>query len=165
MRRPAFLVLVALITISAAFIVATASQLPGLVASHFDSRSAANGWMTRGNYLLSMLALAILLPLAIVGFITLVTRTAPRLINLPHRAYWLAEGRREQTLATLLTFACVQGGLLTVFAAALHYVILQAHTTAPPQLPGALFVAVLLGLLAAMVAWTIALFARFRHAG
>jgi cell division protein FtsX len=53
--------------------------------------------------------------------------------------------------------------VLTVFAAALHYVILQANTTAPPQLPGVLFVAVLAGLLAAMVAWTIALYVRFRH--
>jgi uncharacterized membrane protein len=164
MRRPAFFLLVALIALSAAFIAVTAAQLPGVVASHFDSRSGANGWLTRGNYLLLMLALAILLPLVIVGFIALVTRTAPRLINLPHRTYWLAEGRREQTLATLLTFACVQGGLLTVFAAALHYVILQANSTAPPQLPGGLFVAVLLALLAAMVAWTIALYVRFRHA-
>ena len=163
MRRSAFFLLVALIALSAAFIAVTAGQLPGLVASHFDNRSGANGWLTRGNYVLLMLALAILLPLAIVGFIALVTRIAPRLINLPHRAYWLAEGRRERTLATLLAFACVQGGLLAVFAAALHYVILQANTTSPPQLPGVLFVAVLLGLLAAMVAWTIALYVRFRH--
>jgi hypothetical protein len=110
-----------------------------------------------------MLALAILLPLAIAGFIALVPRAAPRLINLPHRAYWLAEARREQTLATLLSFGCAQGAVLTVFAAALHCVILQANTTAPPQLPGVLFVVVLVGLLAAMVAWTIALYVRFRH--
>jgi hypothetical protein len=109
------------------------------------------------------IALAILLPLALVGFIALLSHAAPRLINLPHRAFWLSEGRREQTLATLLAFACVQGCLLTLFAAALHYVILQANTTAPPQLPGALFVSVLLGLVAAMVAWTIALYVRFRH--
>jgi uncharacterized membrane protein len=162
MRRLALFLLVALIAVSAAFIAVTAGQLPGLVASHFGSGSGANGWLTRSQYLLRMLALAILLPLALVGFIALLSR-APRLINLPHRAYWLSEGRREQTLATLLAFACAQGALLTVFAAALHYVILQANTTAPPQLPGALFAAVLLGLLAAMVAWTIALYVRFRH--
>jgi uncharacterized membrane protein len=163
MRRPALFLLVALIAVSAAFIVATAGQLPGLVASHFDSGSGVNGWVTRSQYLVWMLALAILLPLVIVGFIALLPRAAPRLINLPHRAYWLAEPRREQTLATLLSFGCANGCVLTVFAAALHYVILQANTSAPPQLPGALFVAVLVGLLAAMVAWTIALYARFRH--
>jgi uncharacterized BrkB/YihY/UPF0761 family membrane protein len=162
MRRLALFLLVALIAVSAAFIAVTAGQLPGLVASHFDSGSHANSWLTRGRYLFWMLGLAILLPLAIVGFIALVSR-APRLINLPHRTYWLSEGRRDQTLATLLAFACAQGGLLTVFAAALHYVILQANTTIPPQLPGALFVTVLLALLAAMVAWTIALYVRFRH--
>jgi hypothetical protein len=163
MRRSAFFLLIALIALSAAFIAVTAGQLPALVASHFDSRSAVDGWLTRGNYLLLMLALAILLPLVIVGFIALVGRIAPRLINLPHRSYWLSEDRREQTLATLLMFACVQGALLTVFAAALHYVILQANASTPPELPGAAFVAVLLALLAAMVAWTIALYVRFRH--
>lgn len=163
MRRLAFFLLAALIAVSAAFIVGTAGQLPGLVASHFNGESVANGWLTRSQYLCLMLALAILLPLALVGFIALLARIAPRLINLPHRAFWLSEAHRERTLATLLTFACVQGCLLTVFAAALHYLILQANTTAPPQLPGALFVSVLLGLLAAMVAWTIALCVRFRH--
>ena len=163
MRRPALLLLVALIAVSAAFIAVTAGQLPGLVASHFASGSGVNGWLTRSQYLFWMLALAILLPLVIVAFIALVPRAAPRLINLPHRAYWLSEARREQTLATLLSFACAQGCVLTLFAAALHYVILQANTTTPPQLPGALFVAVLVGLLAAMVTWTIALYARFRH--
>jgi hypothetical protein len=163
MRRLALFLLVALIAVSAAFIAVTAGQLPGVVASHFDSRSGVNGWLTRSQYLFWMLALAILLPGAIVGFIALLSRTAPRLINLPHRTYWLSEGRREQTLATLLAFACAQGCLLTLFAAAVHYVILQANTTAPPQLPGALFVAVLLGLLAALVAWTIALYVRFRN--
>jgi uncharacterized membrane protein len=163
MRRPALFLLVALIAVSAAFIAVTAGQLPGLVASHFDSGSGVNGWLTRNQYLFWMLALAILLPLVIVGFIGLVPRAAPRLINLPNRTYWLSEVRREQTLATLLSFGCAQGAVLTVFAAALHYVILQANTTSPPQLPGVLFVAVLVGLLAAMVAWTIALYVRFCH--
>ena len=163
MRRPALFLLVALIALSAAFIAATAGQLPGLVASHFDARSGVNGWLTRNQYLFWMLALAVLLPLVMLGFIAVVPRVAPRLINLPHRSYWLSEARREQTLATLLSFGCVQGCVLTVFAAALHYVILQANTTAPPQLPGVPFIAVLAGLLAAMAAWTVALYVRFRH--
>jgi hypothetical protein len=163
MRRPPLFLLVALIAVSAPFIAVTAGQLPGLVASHFDSGSGVNGWLTRNQYLVWMLGLAILLPLVIVCLIALIPRAAPRLINLPHRAYWLSEDRREQTLATLLSFGCAQGAVLTVFAAALHYVILQANTTAPPRLPGVLLVAVLVGLLAAMVAWTIALYVRFRH--
>ena len=60
MRRPAFFLLVALIALSAAFIAVTAGQLPGVVASHFDNRSGANGWLTSGDYMLLMIALAIL---------------------------------------------------------------------------------------------------------
>jgi hypothetical protein len=67
MRRSAP-VLVALIAVSAAFIAVTAGQLP---ACRFAHRQwlRGNGWLTRSQYLFWMLALAILLPLVIVGFI------------------------------------------------------------------------------------------------
>jgi cell division protein FtsX len=66
-------------------------------------------------------------------------------------------------IAVSAAFIAVTAGQLPVFAAALHYVILQANTTVPPQLPGVLLVAVLLALMAAMAAWAIALYVRFRH--
>ena len=37
------------------------------------------------------------------------------------------------------------------------------HTAASPQLPGALFLTVILVFLASMLAWTIALYVRFRN--
>jgi hypothetical protein len=155
MRRAAFAILAALMIGSAAFIVATVGQLPGEVASHFG-RAGVDDWTARSDYLLWMLALALIAPAAVVSLIALLPRIAP------HRAYWLSEAQRDQTLASLFAFACWQGCVLTAFAAGLHWVIIDANAASPPRLSAGLFIALLVLFLAAMVAWTAALYARFR---
>lgn len=161
MRRVAFALLAALMIGSAAFIVATVGQLPGEVASHFG-RAGVDDWTSRSNYLLWMLALALVAPAAVVSLIAILPRIAPRLVNLPHRAYWLSKAQRDRTLASLFVFGCWQGCLLTAFAAGLHWVILDANAESPPRLSASLFIALLVAFLAAMVAWTAALYTRFR---
>lgn len=161
MRRLALPLLVVLMIASTAFIATTAGELPEQVASHFGA-SGVNGWMARHEYVLWMLLLATVIPLAIVALIAILPRVAPRLVNLPHRAYWLSDAQRDQTLASLLAFACWQACLLTAFAAGLHGIVLEANATSPPRLPGALFVALLTVFLGSMAVWTAALYARFR---
>jgi hypothetical protein len=109
-----------------------------------------------------MLMLAVAAPCIIVLLIAGLPRVAPRLVNLPHRAYWLAEERRSDTLATLLAFGCWQGALLTMAAAGLHLVLLEANAVTPPRLSVSSLVALLVLFIAAMLAWTGALYARFR---
>lgn len=161
MRRFALPLLVVLMAASTAFIAATAGQLPERVASHFGG-SGINGWMARNEYVLWMLLLATVVPLAIVVLMAILPRVAPRLVNLPHRAYWLSDAQRDQTLASLLAFACWQASLLTGFAAGLHGIVLEANAMSPPGLPVGLFVALMTAFLVSMAVWTAALYARFR---
>jgi hypothetical protein len=162
MRRFAMPTFAVLVVMSAAFILATVDGLPGVVASHFGPGSGPNGWMVRSDYLVWMLMLAVAAPCIIVLLIAGLPRVAPRLVNLPHRAYWLAEERRSDTLATLLAFGCWQGALLTMAAAGLHLVLLEANAVTPPRLSVSSLVALLVLFIAAMLAWTGALYARFR---
>lgn len=162
MRRfamPAFAVLVVL---SAAFILATVERLPSVVASHFGPGSGPNGWIVRSDYLVWMLILAVVAPCLIVLLIAGLPRVAPRLINLPHRDYWLAPQRRSDTLASLLAFGCWQGALLTVAAAGLHLTLIEANAVTPPHLSLGSLVTLSVLFIAAMLAWTAALYARFR---
>jgi hypothetical protein len=162
MRRFAMPMFAVLVVVSAAFILATVDGLPGVVASHFGPGSGPNGWMVRSDYLIWMLILALVAPCLIVLLIAGLPRIAPRLLNLPHRAYWLAEERRADTLATLLAFACWQGSLLTLFAAGLHLVLLEANRVTPPRLSVGSLSTLLVLFVAAILAWTAALYARFR---
>src|SRR5450631_3402835 len=162
MRRLSLLLFVTLVIASSAYIVGTIGQLPPRVAMHFGGAGQANGSMPRDGYLLFILGFATLFPLFIVASIAGLPLITKRGVKLPNRDYWLAPPRREETLATVGAFGGWLGCLLTVFAAALHYALLEANTSIPPQLPAPLFWSLLGGFFAALLSWQALFFLRFR---
>lgn len=72
--------------------------LPAVVASHFDAAGHPNSYSPKA-VLVGIHAGVVLL----LGFMILLNATALRMpsarINLPHKDYWLAPERREETLA------------------------------------------------------------------
>jgi uncharacterized membrane protein len=161
-NRLPFPLLALTLAVAAAIIVATAGLLPASVASHFDRTGRVDGFQPRTVYLAVMLAITIGLPLLIAVSMGWVRRLPPNLINLPHRDYWLAASRREQTYATLQAFACVMGIITAVFCVALHLLVINANVTGSHELSPS-FVALLVTFVAAMGAWTAMLLRRFRR--
>jgi uncharacterized membrane protein len=162
MRRIAWAILAALVIASATFIVATVPQLPERVATHFGSGGQINGWMYRDQYLDFSLVLAIGVPLFAAILLNVIPQLARRRINVPNRQYWTADSRRRSTIASLGTFGCWLGCLLTLLAAGIHYAILETHLSVPPRLPLPLFTAILITFFAGILSWVIALHVRFR---
>jgi hypothetical protein len=162
MRRLPLVLFFTLLVGSIAFIVGTFEQLPPRVASHFGLAGESNAWMRRENYLMFMLGFGTLLPLFIVGCLAWLPRVTSRNIKVPNRDYWLAPGRRDETLATLASFGGWLGCLLVALVAALHYAILEANTSVPPQMPGPLLWSVLGVFIAATLAWQALFSLRFR---
>jgi len=85
-------------------------KMPQRMASHFAADGSVNGWQSRDAFFVLMLLVTS--TSAIVGFLAprqIAAKTNAR-INLPHRDYWLAPERREQTMrfiaATMAWFAC-----------------------------------------------------------
>lgn len=91
-------------------------QLPETVASHFDGQGRPNGWMSKDGFMLLYAAMLALQVAIFGGALKLLRRLPDRLFNLPHRDYWLAPERREQTLDYLeawgLWFGCAVIALL-----------------------------------------------------
>lgn len=75
--------------------------LPERVASHFGPSGAADGWMTRSEFLRSEMIMLVF----VVGIFTinpiLIAHTPVEMVNLPNKAYWLAPERRAKTFAIL----------------------------------------------------------------
>jgi hypothetical protein len=163
MHRLAWLFFVLCLAASATFIVATTHALPEQVASHFGSGNAADGFMTRGGYLAFMLAFAVVLPLFLATMTGLLPRMRPNAINLPHRDYWLDPKRREATMGALSALGAWLGSLTTIFIAAMHYVLIVANGTSPPQLPADLFRMLLIGFVVGIALWIGTLLLRFRN--
>lgn len=91
-------------------------QLPATMASHFTARGVANGWAPKQAFF-GLMAFCIFLS-AFVGFVVplQIARKPAAKLNLPHKDYWLAPERREDTWrfigAQMVWFACA---LLFVF--------------------------------------------------
>ncbi len=165
MRRFFLPLFIALAVGGAAFIIATAGDLPGQVASHFGRGDQPNAWTPRDTYVAIMVGAATLLPLFLVTLITWLPRVFPSAVNIPNRDYWLAPERRERSLAVLADFGWAFGCLLTLFIVGVHWVVVAANTSVPTQLPDRPFQALIAGFIAAMGLWTVALCLRFRRPG
>lgn len=151
----------ALLALAGAFVKSTSAGLPAVVASHFGPGGTANGFMGKGTYEAFMLALVVGVPV-LVAFSTRLLRAMPaELVNLPHRQYWLAPERRAATFESLSSLTLWFAMALAVFLSYCHWLVVQAHATQPPELPGTWFFAGL-GLFGAFtLAWFFVLFRRF----
>jgi hypothetical protein len=152
------------IAVSAIVIAATAPALPATVASHFGAGGAANGFIPRGEYEVSMLLLATGIPFSITLLMATLPRALPGLVNVPNVRAWLASPRRNEALASLGAFGAIAAILFTACIASAHLVLLRANQVSPPHLdPAAL--GLVLGVFGlTFLAWAIALIRRFHDA-
>lgn len=154
---------VIIVLLSVLFVLATAGYLPGTVASHFSLTGTANGFMAGPRYTALMIAVVTLVPLLCAWLGRWVKTLPDDLINLPHKAYWLAPERKAQTLGYLANWLQWCGIGVAVFLCYLHWVVVQGNMQTPSQLnPLALYV----GLAVALSAQTfgvMALVLRFRR--
>ncbi len=162
LTRPRFLLLLA---IAAAFIIATSRGLPDVVASHFGTSGAADGFMPVRVYVGLMLVLLVGLP-ALLVFMTwgMLGREGAR-INLPHKDHWLAPERREETVAYLRQALLGFGAGLVVFLCYVHGLVVLANRQQPPRLDHTWFIGGLIVFLAGVALWLRSFHARFRRAG
>ena len=131
----------------------TSAQLPARVASHFGMGGDANGFMSHDGYVLFMLAMTTLLPLAIVASIGFIPRIATSQVSIRYRQHWLAPKHREETLAALATWGCAFGVMMIVFLTGIHFLVLEANARKPAHLDEGTFFALLIGFLVCLALW------------
>jgi len=110
-------------------------MLPDRLATHFDAAGGANGWSDHAGFVKSV-AVLVAITAAIFFGGGLLGRIPDRLINLPHKGYWLAGERRDQTLAFMRDWL---RWIVVLTLALLTLVIgmaLRANLATPPQLSG-----------------------------
>jgi hypothetical protein len=146
-----------------AVILNTSAQLPEIVAVHFGADNLANGRMSRDAYIHFTMMLTVGLPLLIGGSMAWLPRIAPQSLNIPNRDYWLAPERQEETLGFLGRHGYRLGMLLIGLFTAMHFVIIQANSVMPAQLPASRFMTILGIFLAGNVLWAVGLMHHFRR--
>jgi uncharacterized membrane protein len=130
----------------------TSTPLPARVATHFAKGGYANGFMSHDDYVLFMVGLTTLLPLAVVACIGFIPRVATSRVSIRYREHWLAPVRRAETLSTLATWGCAFGVMLVAFLTGIHLLTVEANARAPARLDEGAFFAMLVGFLVGLAA-------------
>ena len=116
------------------FVIATSTNLPQQMASHFNAEGIADGFMSQEGYTNTMLALIVLVP-GLLALTPLGMRKLPaNLINIPHKEYWLTPERRELTFQTLNRFMSVMACFLLLFLSYVHWLVILANERQPPAM-------------------------------
>jgi hypothetical protein len=150
-----------LLLVAGLFIWRSAGLMPQQVASHFVGSGAANAYMPRQDYVRFMLLPAVVLPAVLAELIGLASRLGGSL-RLPNKEYWLAAGRREQTLAWMQAHARWFACLLSGFICYIHWLVIEANRAQPPVLPPDRVIPALVVFVLCAVAWGFSLQLRFR---
>lgn len=146
----------------ALFVWHTSAALPQVVASHFASSGAADGYMPRGGYVALMLALIVGVPLLVAFLPAAVAGRDGRKLNIPQREYWLAPERRESTLGFIRLHGLWFAATLALFLSYVHSLVVEANERRPPALATSGLTAGLVAFFLILAAWLFVLFARFR---
>ena len=125
-----FLVLYAVVHFSSVY-----AQLPGVVASHFNSRGAATAWQTKEAFFGVFVAVSVLAAVIGFGMPRIIAAMPAPLINLPNKRYWLAPEHLAETTEFLNNyFAWFACALYLIMVFAFDYAIQgNLHPENPPD--------------------------------
>jgi uncharacterized membrane protein len=117
-----------------AALITSSGQLPERVASHFNFEGQADSWTSRPVYLALMAVWGLGISWLLMSVAWMIRRLPASVINLPHRDYWLAPERRQQTSddvqQRMLWFSC----LTLAFCLGIHYLVVDANQQQPSRL-------------------------------
>lgn len=131
--------------------------LPETVASHFNGRCGANGWMKKKEFLLFILLMAHLVPLIITATLYSVRFAPASMLNLPHKEYWTQEGNRKHLNDYLFNSSLWLAGGHILFFAELFRLVSDANQHNPAYLSPSALLTMTLVYTVVILGWTIAL--------
>lgn len=137
------------------------SELPEVMASHFDAHGIPNGWQSKSAFFGTFIMVGALAVVLGFGLPRIITRIPAQFINLPNKQYWLSPEHVAETQEFLVTFFAWFGcALFVVLITAFEYA-LQSNLHPENRPDVARLWITLVGFLAFVVVWTIRMMAKF----
>ena len=129
--------------------------LPERMASHFSYDGTPNASQPKDTFFLSMLL--------VVGLTFLFTFLVPRFIatrpdariNLPHKSYWLAPARREETVRFIAAQMAWSGCAILFVLLFATFLAIRANLSPDGRFDNGTMIEVLAAFLLSMVLWTV----------
>jgi len=123
-------------------------RIPEVLGAHFARGGFVNGWQTNTAFFSAELAMIVLATVVSFGIPRIISAVPVLQTNLPHKEYWLAPERRENTLAYIQVWSAWFGCGLLVFLLFVMELVFRANLRTPAQLDNAAFIPALLAFVA-----------------
>jgi uncharacterized membrane protein len=136
--------------------------LPERVATHFGLGGAPDSWGSKEFNLLLILLIEIPLFLMLLYAPTLILRVPAKLVNLPHRDYWLRPENRGLVRAKVARHTHLFGTALFIFLTCVSVLVLHANLGEPVHLDEQAFLLLFGVFLAFVIYWCIEFIRAFR---
>ena len=137
------------------------SQLPEVVASHFDAHGMPNGWQTKSAFFAVFVGVTVLAAVVGFGVPRIIAVVPAQLINLPNKRFWLAPEHVGETLEFLnIYFAWFGCAVFLIVILTFDYAVRSnLHPDHPPDVSHMWYI--LAGFIAFAIVWITRLFKRF----
>lgn len=146
-----------------AYLITSAGHLPDRVATHFNGEGQPNDWMSRSSHVWFMGLFGVALPLLVIVLMYVTRFLSKNRVNIPHRDYWLAPERRLESCRYMFRQSVWLACLLVAFITGIHFLIVHANRSSPPQLSNPLFLGLLACFLVSLGVWIMLMFRRFHR--
>src|SRR5947209_8357244 len=135
--------------------------LAGRLASHFDGSGSPNGWQTKSMFFGFYLGGIAIAAAPVFGIPKIIAAAPESMINLPNKAYWLAPGRRAETVAFLeAQFAWFGAATFVVMLSAVELAI-RANLAPEAGFSSSMMWWVLAGYFVFVLVWLVRIIGRF----
>ena len=112
------------------------SQMPDVMASHFDGSGHPNGWSSRGGFFGIWLGVLALMFLSFMGPAISSSLFSAHRISIPHPDYWLAPTRLKATITHIRSQLLWFGVATIVMLIGVGQLAFEANLAASPALSG-----------------------------
>lgn len=150
---------VTMIAIAAVRSISAWGALPARMASHFGSGGQPDGWQSKASFFVVFGVAGFGTALLLLAKPLLLRWVPARLINIPHREYWLVPERIDEARAKLARYLDWFSVAITLLLVVTLELVLRANTTGT-RLDEAVFVPMLIGFFVFLIPWLV----RFRRA-
>ena len=159
-RTLAVVVLITLLVVAVAQVAHYYPQLPGKVATHFGGSGQPDGSSPKNTFVLMNTILFGSLSLLFIAIAWLIPKLPASLINIPHKEYWLAPERKQQTLQSFGAQVLWLNNATMAFLLLLFNLIIRKNLSGAPRL-GAVFWILFASYMIFVIVWAVVMYLRY----
>lgn len=134
MKRLSWIVLLVAAAIFAVTHFVWLNELPERLATHFDAKGKANGWMGKKEHSVFMMVLGLGLPGFLMVIMSVMRFLPPSMLNVPKPEYWRSPEHYPEAVEFMKVWSRWVGAGSLIWAIFLNRQIVSANQSKPPAL-------------------------------